>query len=61
MIDPFTLLLFAILAGDDPDAPLTRNDFTRETRRKEAREGARRRAASRTSTGSELTDELGLG
>lgn len=58
MIDPFTLLLFAILAGDDPEAPMSRNDFTRETRRNEVR-AARRQA--RMPTGQEHAGDLGLG
>jgi hypothetical protein len=58
MIDPFTLLLFAILAGDDPEAPMSRNDFTRETRRNEVR-AARRQA--RMPTDQEHVGDLGLG
>jgi hypothetical protein len=58
MIDPLTLLLFAILAGDDPDAPLTRHDLTTEMRRDRTR-AARRQA--RMPAAQEHAGDLGLG
>jgi hypothetical protein len=57
MIDPFTLVLFALLLGDD-DTPLTKADLSTEMRRNSAREGARKRAKARTSR--ELTGDQGL-
>jgi hypothetical protein len=58
MIDPFTLVLFALLLGDD-DTPLTKANLTTEMRRNSARE-ARTRARQRTNK-EHTGGEQGLG